>query len=1225
MSSPENAVKDRANLLALTRSELVGPSRYLDKASEVKIVEGTVRLDETQGPVFVKNADTGVFEELLYDRNEGPTRKYGIGILHPTWQSQQPAIEDELEDVVGCDSSVESDESDESDEVSIPAKSGDGDDESDPDLPLTNRFRQSTLGVSFCVRLPENSKLAIALPTEVKYEWQHESDTPFPVNGFYRSVTVNKVIENGAKPIYFRGAARSNAFPSDFKVEIEASEIQSKSYFTKQVEVADGNSRLYELSVKSRNMPADDHWLITITLSNQTVAVADQARNHQFMLFQAYFDVSVTGEGSFMPYPVAQTAGFSDTERDSLQLLYRNSKTWAIGHNCAAGWKKNAGKSPELIYADVFPVVETPSMTPDITDSSGNGLTFSMSELSMLDDSGISETWQKLDRLPYEYEAWLGPPDSSTGLKHDLLSVETMYQNTAKRHIADCQAVLDRIKKGIMVLKTNENARTAFRLANKAMVLQQIATKQLKKRKLYFDPSSGRKGKVKPAGEYKTPKQIYDAGTIDSSIGKWRAFQLAFLLMNIPDFLNEGNDEYEKLRENIELIWFPTGGGKTEAYLGVAAYSLFLSRLNYGDQVAAGESPLPVDGTNILMRYTLRMLTTQQFQRAAALICAMECIRQTHDEKKIAGGSFSLGLWIGTDGVPNKNLQAINEIREYKNEPKKLNNPLVVTECPWCRSQLGKAEIKRPAKGWREQDWKHEVLKGICEENQEPILHCSDTECVFSDRLPILVIDEQIYNRPPSLIIGTADKFAVIAYRPKARAIFGRSDNGDIIRRPPCLIIQDETHLIAGPLGTLFGLYESAIEKLCTLNNNNGVDSKPKIICSTATIRGAKEQLLSIFARNSFTLFPSPGLDISDSFFGRYAKENDSEKLMPGRMYVGVNASGYVSSQTTQVRVFSSLLVNVQNHIKETDRDPWWTILSFYNSLRELGGALTLFQGDIKSRMKFLTRRDKLEFRNDPRSIELSSRLEQSEIVEIMSLLELEYLGNEERPVDVCLSSSIIEVGVDIDRLSLMAVVGQPKNTAQYIQVTGRVGRRWWERPGLVFTLYSSTKIRDQSHYEQFYSYHGRLYEQVEPTSATPFSRASLERAAIGAMFLYARCISPETTTANYSSYSESLREAKELLISRCEAVEKEHAQEIVPIIEKLHEEIKTRWTTEREFWERIPLETDDSVLLRWPGHFSSAAQKKTTFEIPSSLRQVDKAGALEITKHYVLKENYGT
>jgi hypothetical protein len=1200
-------VQDRATLLANLRAELVGPNLFDKDGKEVCVTNGEILLAQDDGPIFVKHPQLEHYDEVLYERNEGPARKYGVGVLHPDWSNQTPDPIDQLEEN-GFDNEAEGEQAPPPDEESKPAKvTGDGEgdgDNNDPDVTPTNRYKQSSMGISFCVNIPENSLLTVELPSNVSFDWQLPDSLPTLVNGLYRPVSVKKSHKDGQWQN--RGARRCNAFPENCRVEFSATDITKNRYVSQSVTMTQGSPLRFDVILRARHM-IDESWLITITLRNQTAT--SNPRSFETMLFQCFFNIELANGASFLPYPDPPLATFDDPERESLKLLYSQSKTWGIGHNCAAGWTLDNGK-PTTLFADVFPVCETPSMTPDVVDRDGLSLQFSMRDLAELDGSNTSSAWQKLELLESEYRHWIKQRENQlAGLDDDL-------KNTGTKHLDACLEVCDRILRGIDTLKHNQNARIAFRLANKAMMLQQIATKVLPHRELVFDKSVGQRGRVLPKGDCKTPYQEYELDTIPPHIGNWRAFQLAFLLMSISDFLEEDKSEITVKRENVELIWFPTGGGKTEAYLGVAAYSMFLARLDQGDKEARDETYLPVDGTNILMRYTLRMLTTQQFQRASALICAMECLRKTFNEKMIAGGAFSLGLWIGGTSTPNKNKIAQTQVRLYKNHHnQQQNNPLVLTECPWCRAEIGRANLDKPNGGWSANDWKHEILKGIIGE-ETPQLCCSDIDCPFSDELPILVVDEQIYKNPPSLVIATVDKFAVITYRPDARAIFGRDDEGEIVRRPPFLIIQDETHLISGPLGTMYGLYESVIDVLCS-TTINGVTVKPKIICSTATIRGAKEQLKSIFARESFTLFPAPGIDIADSFFGCYAYEDNTNKLQPGRMYVGIHASNFVSAQTTQVRVFSSILVNVENRIEESRRDPWWTILSFYNSLRELGGARTLFQGDIRSRMKFLTHRDNLKFRKDPYLEELSSRLRQDEIVGMLDQLNTPFPEVNDRPLDVCLASNIIEVGVDIDRLSLMAVNGQPKNTAQYIQVTGRVGRRWWERPGLILTIYSNTKIRDKSHFEQFYSYHNRLYEQVEPTTATPFSRASLERGAIGAILLYARCVRPKTRAPRYLDYADAIVRARDILIERCTIVEHSSKAEQIRIIEGIFEDIKSKWGFDREHWEKFLLGDEDSILMRWPGKYATADQKRTSFEIPSSLRHVDKSGELVITKQY--------
>ena len=385
------------------------------------------------------------------------------------------------------------------------------------------------------------------------------------------------------------------------------------------------------------------------------------------------------------------------------------------------------------------------------------------------------------------------------------------------------------------------------------------------------------------------------------------------------------------------------------------------------------------------------------------------------------------------------------------------------------------------------------------------IYKCPDRRCDFRESLPLYVIDEDIYEVRPALVIGTVDKFAMLAWKPQARALFGIAEDGSRDHSPPGLIIQDELHLISGPLGSMVGLYEPVIEELCT-DRRESQAAKPKIISSTATIRSYAEQVQGLYSRDRTSLFPPPGLDADDSFFARVARRPDGT-LERGRIYVGVHAPGLGSLQTVQVRTFAALL-QAPEPLPAAERDPWWTLLLFFNSLRELGTTLTLFQSDIPDLLRgALKQRLGLGFqdvRQLRKMLELTGRLPGDEVPKAISALEIPTDSQQGHAVDVCLASNIIEVGVDIDRLSLMAVVGQPKTTSQYIQVTGRVGRKS-DRPGLVVTIYAASKPRDRSHFEKFRSYHERLYAQVEPTSVTPFSRPALDRAAHAVISSYVR------------------------------------------------------------------------------------------------------------------------
>jgi hypothetical protein len=858
-----------------------------------------------------------------------------------------------------------------------------------------------------------------------------------------------------------------------------------------------------------------------------------------------------------------------------------------------------------------MPAVELPSMTPDITDSNGEQIQLSMRELATLSDDGTGGAWKSLGNLSAEYKEWIRRE------RNEANSLDSNLRPVALRHLEVCEQCLERIDTGIALLKSDALVRNAFRFTNLSMLLQQIGSKQLDRRPLEWNKILAR---VAPQGTHKSPWEIYQTNEENSRVGAWRAFQIAFLLMCLDGSRNGESPD----REIVDLIWFPTGGGKTEAYLAVMAFYMFHERLRMEDVTIDHMR----DGTNVLMRYTLRMLTTQQFQRAASLICAMEFLRRnpnTNGIGNIPGRRFSLGLWIGRDGSPNKIKDAEAEVAKLRRGDCK-GNPLVLTECPWCRSEIGRYDGANPTK-IPENRWNHERIKGITSVvGAGPLLHCPDNKCTFGledseDWLPVEVIDERIFRNPPSLVISTADKLSMIAYRPAAGALFGRRIRGGQQHQeflPPGLIIQDELHLISGPLGTMYALYEGIFERMCSYKQD-GKWIKPKLISSTATIRGASDQVQALYARRHTNLFPGPGLNMGDSFFGRYARDRN-KKLCNGRLYLGIHATDYGSHLTTQVRTFSASLFRSFSFDSEL-RDPWWTLLAFYNSIRELGGAKTLFDSDIRSRLKFMFNREGFahDVRRNLRIVEeLTSRLSQSEIVGMMDRLSTPYEDSkQDRTLDACLASNIIEVGVDIDRLSLMGVVGQPKTTATYIQVSGRVGRRWKDRAGLILMIYNPSKSRDRSHFEQFHGYHRRLYERVEPTSATPFALSAIQRGLAGALLTWARQHS-DAPVQNVDAYADAVEVAYQLLIERCKSVQSsEDLERSLSEMERVRDELFEKWDFNPQKWEDFPPDREGEYLMLWPGQYATFAQKRRGLQIPSSMRQVDGSSELRIHDGY--------
>lgn len=233
-----------------------------------------------------------------------------------------------------------------------------------------------------------------------------------------------------------------------------------------------------------------------------------------------------------------------------------------------------------------------------------------------------------------------------------------------------------------------------------------------------------------------------------------------------------------------------------------------------------------------------------------------------------------------------------------------------------------------------------------------------------------------------------------------------------------------------------------------------------------------------------------------------------------------------------------------------------------------------------------------------------------------MDLLSAEYTLGSKTAIDACLVSSIIEVGVDIERLSLMGVIGQPKTTAQYMQVTGRVGRKW---PGLIMMIYNPSKSRDRSHFEQFHSYHRRLYERVEPTSATPFALSAIQRALPGALILWARLHCSDRVN-NFHAYENEINNALKLLRVRCEMVQTEAQDQERSLneLDRVCQELMVKWQQNPQQWENFPPENNGEYLMLWPGQYATRTQKTRGTVVASNMRQVDGSAELAISQGYV-------
>ena len=979
-------------------------------------------------------------EEILRPQDP-PRQRYGAGILFP--MRAQVSSQDETaagEDVTGDADSPDPDEIVESqggtetaaDEISP----GEIPPDTDRDVTLANEFLPSAMGLTTLLEVPVRLRVDVSagIYRHEELEWETRRD------------------KYGRE--YFPKAWWRR--PIDRPVDLTSTELLGDGtvIFEKPVFEENGKPAL-ALHVVSRphaqSMRPSETRLITFTLVNRRLR-ENKAPDNSDCFFQCGFSVrAADGEAPFLAYP-ERPRDPGDPEELSLQLLYLHRQTFAIGHGCAPEWSEPRDGRTAFIRTEVLPTYELkPVLATQV-----EGLELRMIDLASNEPDAATDL---CGRLADEYENWITQREREIDVRSDL---SPELKETAQRHMGSCRECLRRMREGTLLLQQDSDVALAFRLMNEAMLMQQI----------HYAISSQSTRSWVNTSEGLEIERPFDRPSYDDPERKWRPFQLAFILMNLKAIADPGCPE----RDLVDVIWFPTGGGKTEAYLGLSAFTMFLRRLRNPDHA----------GTTILMRYTLRLLTTQQFQRAASLICACEFIRR-RELQTLGPERFSIGLWVGGEVTPNTEENAVKALRQLQSG--RGVNKFIMLSCPWCGAAMGPQQIGRSTrcKGYRKLAHPARVR-----------LICEDPDCDFSsdDGLPLAVIDQHIYSSPPTLLIGTVDKFAMLAFQPSARSMFGI----DTPWPPPELIIQDELHLISGPLGSMVGHYETVVDALC-VDEREGTRVPAKIIASTATISRAESQVKGLYGRLAF-LFPPQALKAGDSFFA----EEREDKV--GRLYVGVFATALPSHVTAQVRTMGALLQAPKLFAaSSTDViDPYWTMMGYFNSLRELGHAATLIRADIREFLNAMW--DRLGLRldvvrtaaTDPRrfinrDVELTSRVQSSEIPGILQQLFAPYNSSAaSEAIDVCFATNMIQVGLDIPRLSLMTIIGQPKTTSEYIQASSRVGRDI-ERPGIVVTNYNPFKPRDRSHYEHFRSYHHSIYQHVEPTSVTPFAVPVRERA----------------------------------------------------------------------------------------------------------------------------------
>ncbi|MFE7411035.1 helicase-related protein [Streptomyces laurentii] len=858
---------------------------------------------------------------------------------------------------------------------------------------------------------------------------------------------------------------------------------------TSPVPCLEGHGRLHV-----RWRPFGEGHLVTCVLANEHQEEESRYKDRDLMLFQVSLRAT-TLDGTVLEYPSTRLNS-RDEEEQELRVQYRHVVTRAVGHGCAVEW--DDGSAPvTTVRAQVMPRQVVEHIKPD---GPRDLPVLNLAYLSR-PDSTVDELRAGLHSFALGYRKWFETQQS------EAKSLPSWAALPAQRLLDRIGAVLDRMTSGVEALTASTpvagKAREAFRLANRAMALQMLHSRP--------ELAGSRRRRNSELVELSDPSDDY----------AWHPFQLAYFLLVVESLMNPGHED----RRTVDLIWFPTGGGKTETYLLTACFEILLRRLRFGPKGG---------GTAVLSRYTLSLLTTQQFQRTATAICALEYIRAGKDgplPEDLGEEPISVGLWVGQDTTPNKIAVAQEELDTLKqmSEP---DDRFLLERCPWCGTEIV------PERGGRDHDF------GIRADGVSTSFFCPRSTCAFHEQLPVAVVDQQIYKDPPTFVLGTVDKFARLAWEPDAGRLFGADG-----RLAPSLVIQDELHLLAGPLGTMVGLYESAVLELCAWDG-----TPPKVIASTATIRRSQDQIRGLYGR-PVQLFPPAGLKAGHSFFA------SPDKDKPGRLYVGVMAQGHTASTATVHVGAAGLQAPMELGDNDDLRDAYWTMVAYHNSLRELGRTVTIARDDIPARLEHLTKDPSRRRRlGDSSVVELTSNVHRADQPRLLERLGKRF--KEQGAVSFLATTNMLSVGVDVPRLGLMIMNGQPKTTSEYIQATSRVGRR--HVPGLIITLFRSSKPRDRSHYESFGVYHRSLYRHVEPTSVTPWSFPSRDRALHAVLTILMRHgtgLDKEDKAGEILHHADDVARIRELVVAHAQRADPDEATATASQLDSLIEE----WTQEAE------------------------------------------------------------
>ena len=877
-----------------------------------------------------------------------------------------------------------------------------------------------------------------------------------------------------------------------------------------------------------------DQLSVSLFLLNKRDSTSNQVRHRDpHSAFQA--ELSLHCPQGFPPRRDAlQNANNQDSDEALAALQYRRDFCFATGHNVAVLADGVDPDQPDRAFTLTTTWLPTAEVMRVVPEPPAAVATVPMGMEALADLAQSEQIIGTLLPMVKAYRDWITQQP-----RHPIS--DKVQNDTAKQLRAQADECANRIEAGIQLL-SDPLVREAFRTMNVVMAKAQ-------RQRAAFS------AKVPPA-------QI---GKVNSTRPPgWRFFQLAFVLMNLPGLAAPLSERGRIDRNTVELLFFPTGGGKTEAYLGLAAFTLVHRRLAHPGIESAG--------VTVLMRYTLRLLTLDQLGRAATLICALELerLQRAKDGHAVLLGEwpFEIGMWVGKAATPNvlggpgDSDQNSTHALLTKWKAGKRDRPIPIETCPWCNRPLQPDGFHLlPPK-------KPDRLEIYCREPRQPEVrqeYAHMGACPFHKEvpLPVLAVDEQIYRRLPCFLISTIDKFAALPWLGKTSSLFGNVSHyllpggaaaagfwGPAERAsgltiphgrllPPELVIQDELHLISGPLGTLAGLYETVIERLMRPTPES---PPPKIVASTATVRRAEAQIRALFGRSQARVFPPPGPERDDNFFSRSVPDPDQ-----ARLYVGLSAPGR-NLKGVLLRSYLGLMAAAQKAWDEhkamgakNPADPYMTLLGYFSNLKELGVTRSILEDELGAQLEEFHRNRALAMsgvenpfasRKRPEMPEeLTSRVSTAQISTTKDRLSKPYVDKDR--LDVALATNMISVGLDIARLGLMVVLNQPKTAAEYIQATSRVGRQLSgtpeeNKPGLVLVLLNPNRPRDRSHFELFPYWHQTFYRHVEATSCTPFASRALDRGLPGVVVAMARHSEAQLAPPQGAMEADAIQRVKE-------------------------------------------------------------------------------------------------